>query len=83
MERRELVFALGEYIKSLPVEDRFCNDCVELQIKEVHGARGQGIMPFHNGVCRCDVEGLMWEYRNPSVDRPIECILNGVKQYRR
>ncbi len=62
-----LASALRNYMKSLPVEDRYCNDCRELQV---------GV-----GICMCDVEGLMWEYKNPSVDRPIKCILNGVKRY--
>ena len=64
--------------ESLPDEEKYCNGCVELQVNRVHGARGQVIMPFGNGICRCDLEALMWAYRGVYVDRPIECILNKV-----
>ena len=83
MNRREIVMEIRNFIKELPVEDRFCDDCIELQVKRTTGARGQMIVPFNDGVCRCDLEELMWAYRHENVDRPIECILNGEKTYRR
>ena len=58
---------------------RYCNDCKELQVSRTYGARGQMVMPFGEGVCRCDEHVLMWAYRGSSIARPLECILNGKK----
>ena len=77
--RREIIIAIRNYIDSLPHEERYCNDCKELQVSRTYGARGQMVMPFGEGVCRCDEHVLMWAYRGSSIVRPLECILNGKK----
>lgn len=73
------MFAIRDYIQSLPEEERCCNGCDKLQVKRNVGARGQMIAPFCQGINRCDEYELIWAINGDKVERPLECILNGQK----
>lgn len=83
MERRELIIAIRDYLDSLPEDQKYCNGCTELKTNRISGIRGQQICAFGSGTYRCDEHELIWAIHGNKAERPLECILNGMKYLNR